>query len=374
MSENNDNIKDKIIDEYVNFIGITQKIKNIHFIKNKKLASKLFDQLFQFIIEDRILYRFNTIKKPPYHGYNEIVDKEEFEIIDNHFNEKKQYMKKKNKIDEVYIKLEQIKKYFIYLVNNKHKIYKDMYTDKNNNIIVIDNYVKYQKIKIQLDHRLRFLLEKAGKEHFLQMILRYVGYGITGQHCSIPTNTYQYLYDAFGIRGEGFASPLNSKLISMDNTAFCSLFEDTDKHFGSLGPFFSDALVNNPNKNWLLNPPYMPNIMMMTYNEIMKAFEKIKRKDFLVIIILPKWEEDEAYIKFKTSKYLVKLLEPEEGEHYMNCNGRVIYMYGMTNSMFFLCRDRSMITDDKIDKLLEVWNTYAEDKLNQSFFVLPEIL
>jgi hypothetical protein len=206
------------------------------------------------------------------------------------------------------------------------------------------------------------------------MILRYAGYGITGQHCAIPTNTYKYLYDAFNIRGEGFASPLNSKLIGMNDTVFCSLFKDTDKHVGSLGPFSYKALIDNPNKNWTVNPPYMPEIMMMAYDTVIKAFENIERKDLLFIALLPKWENDEAYIKFKTSKYLVKLLEPEEGKHYMNCNGRVIYMHGMSNSMFFLCRDENVVTDEKIDKLLEIWNTYTEDKLNQSNFVSPEIV
>lgn len=373
MNDNN-NKNSKLINEYVNFMGITRKLQNIHFIQNKKLASKLFDQLFQFIIEDRILYRYK-IKQPPYNGYNKIEDEEDLKIINENFENKKKYMEKKGDTqNETYIKLEEIKDYFIHLVNNKHELYNNMYNDTNNDIIVSDEYVKYRKIKIILDNRLKFLLKKAGKKNFVRMILRYVGYGITGQHCAIPINTYKYLYDTFNIRGEGFGSPLNSKLIGMKDTVFCTLFKDTDKYVGSLGPFSHKNLVKHQDKNWTINPPYMPNVMLMTYNETMKAFKKIKRNDFLAIILFPKWTNDEAYIKFKNCKYLVKLLEPPEGEHYMNCNGRTVYIGGLVNSMLFLCRDKSVVTDKKIQDLLKIWNTYEEDTENQSFFTDPEIL
>ena len=105
-------MQDKIVDEYVNFMGVFQSINNIGIIAEIKLRQKLFVQLFQHILEDRILYRYK-IKMQPYHGYNKIEDQEEYEMIDTHFRDKKEYMKSKNDINEVYEKLDEIKKYFI---------------------------------------------------------------------------------------------------------------------------------------------------------------------------------------------------------------------------------------------------------------------
>jgi hypothetical protein len=362
---------EKIKDEYINFMGIFQRINNIYFIDDYKLRSKLFIQLFQFILEDRILYRYK-IKKPPYHGYN-TIEEDEYSIIDYYFKDKKEYLERKGHYGEIYEKLDNIKKFFIDTINNKKTLFKNMYSDEDNKISVTDVYVKYRKIKIPLDPRLHFLLSKMGAPKFLRMILRYIGYGITGQHCAIPFNVYEYLHSSFGIKGEGFSSPLNSKLITLPDTVFCTLFKDTDKYAGSQGPFSHKILVKNSDKNWTVNPPYMPILMLVAYKEVMKAFKKIERKDFLVIVLIPKWEEDEAYKKFKTCRYLVKLIEPPEGKHYMNCNGKTVYMNGVVNSMFFLCRDKSVVQSDKIDKMLELWNTYYSDKVNQSNFISPQI-
>jgi hypothetical protein len=362
-------LDEKIIDEYVNFMGVVQKLDNIPFINDHKLRRKLFGQL-QHLIEDRILYRYK-IKSPPYHGYNPIED-DEMGMINDFFTAKKEYMKNKGDINEVYDKIDQMKDFFIDTINNKKKIFANMYTDNNNSIQVTDEFIKYKKVKIPLDDRLRFLLNKMGTKRFVRMILRYVGYGINGQHCSIPTNVYEYMYNAFGVHGEGFSSPLNSKLLELPDTVFCTLFKDTDKYIGSQGPFSHKALVKNSDKNWTVNPPYMTNVMYMVYKEVMKAFKKIKRHDFLVIVLIPKWTDDRAYIKFTKCKYLVKLVEPQEGKHYMNCNGRSVYMNGVINSAFFLCRNSNVVTDDKINKLLELWNINVDSTINQSSFAYPE--
>lgn len=365
-------MNDKIIDEYVNFMGVFNKLNNIYFINDKKIRRDIYKSL-QHLIEDRILYRYK-IKSPPYHGYNIIKDDEEIKIIDDFFDDTKKYLEKKNKKNEMYNKLYDIKKYFIDNVNNKKHLFSDMYSDEDNIIKVTPEYIKYRKVKIILDERLKYLLQKMGEKKFLRMILRYIGYGITGQHCSIPYHVYKYMYDVFNIRGEGFSSPLNSKLLGFKDTIFCTLFKDTDKKMGSVGPFSSKILIKNSDKNWAVNPPYMKNIMYIAYKVIMKVFKKIERNDFLVIYFMPKWIDDKTYNKLKKCKYLVKMIEPDEGKHYMNCNGRLVYMKGVVISTFFLCRDKNIVTEEKINKLLELWNTHIDDDKNQSFFTFPEII
>ena len=76
----------------------------------------------------------------------------------------------------------------------------------------------------------------------------------------------------------------------------------------------------------------------------------------------------------KNSKYLVKLIEPPEGKHYMNCNGKIVHMRGVVNSMFFLSKDKNVVTDEQIEGLLKSWNTYEKDEDNQSEFMYPEFI
>lgn len=377
----------KIEEEYDNYINITKKFENISFLDDEK-RRKIFDDL-QMLLEDRILYRWKH-KKKPYNGYN-IIEDEEYQFINHFFNDHLEYIFNKymkyaisynteqhkdmsrfyNDLMKKFDDIIKIRTYFIDTINNKDKNKEN--SNLSNEIKVSDNYVEYKNIRIKLDTRLKFLLQK-GKKKFMRMILRYLGYGITGQHCALPTNVYKYLYDNFGIRGEGFCSPLNSKLIEMKDTVFCTLFKDTDKYYGSKGPFSSKTLIKNQHVNWTANSPYIPNVMMITYKEIKKAFKKITRNDFLIIVLFPKWENDKAYNKFKNYKYLVKLIEPDVGKHYMNCNGRVTYMKQPINSMFFISKDKNVVSDEKINKLLETWNTYEQDLTNQSFFTKPEFI
>ena len=70
------------------------------------------------------------------------------------------------------------------------------------------------------------------------------------------------LYDKYGARYEGFASPLNSKLMGKPNAHFCSLFKDTDEPFGSIGRFAVKNIINPKNKgNWSVNVPYVLSII-----------------------------------------------------------------------------------------------------------------
>jgi hypothetical protein len=379
----------KILDEYINYL-ITRKMMDYKTEYYSK-RGKLFSSFFQPIIINRI---FETYKKKqaPHYGYKPIEDNE-YKIINNIFLENFIYYMtfirkiyddlsdtdhanindfiQTRIIDNIKVYTD-MKDFFIKCINDKETDYAEIYkNDNDSKIIVNHNFVQYKKIKIPLDNRLRYLLDKSGEKKFLRMILRYSGFGITGHHCSLPTNVYKYLYDEFNIRGEGFSSPLNSKLIQMKDTFFCTLFKDTDKYFGSKGQFSKKILIKNQNVNWLLNPPYMPDVMFMMYKKVMGAFKIIEREDFLVIILIPKWVDDKTYVKLINNKYLIRIVEPDIGKHYMNCNGRVTYMKAPVNSMFFLSKKKDIVSDEKIEKLIKVWNTFEKDVDNQSFFQEP---
>ena len=362
----NESIDIKLInEEYINYVDIVRKFENVPFVE-KKTKSKVF-KILQHLLEDRIMYRY-SINEPPYHGYNKI-DSKEMEIINEFFNNTKQYFENTNKKNDLYYNLDKIKDYFISTINNIDK----SQLSKHHRIEQTYDHVRYGRIIIKLDNRLRLLLKMSNVHIFVRFILRYIGYGITGQHCSIPFDVYKYLYDNLNIKGEGFSSPLNSKLLGLPETVFCTLFEDTDKYFGSLGPFSSDKIIKHSEKNWLLNPPYIESILYYAYEHSLTALDKITRDDFMIIYMMPKWEDSEVYTGFKQSKYLVDCIEPDVGKHYMNCNGNMVHMTGVVNVMFFLSRNKNVINQNQINTIKKIWNQKTLDLNNQSSFSSPEM-
>jgi len=366
-SNDNEILKKKMVEEYINYIHVVLELKNLDYISNYKLKFR-FHEFLQPLLEERILYRY-SINKPPYHGFNPI-EEEEKPLFDAFFKETKKYMEKHEKKNDFYYNLENIKESFYYLVNKKEKLFSDIY-NKNNKVTVTKNSVTYKNLKIHLDERLKFILKKIKKYNFMILIFRYLGYGLSAHHCSLPINVYKYFYDNLNIRGEGFCSPLNSKLLNMKNTIFCTLFKDTDKLLGSKGPFSYKTLLKYSDINWTVNPPYIRSLIDDSIKILLKVVKKTKNKDFLAIVLIPKWEDCIGYNKLLKSKYLVGLLEPKNGEHYMNCNGIINKMDGVINSIFFISKNSKTVTENNINDIKKIWNTYEEDKINQSNFVKP---
>ena len=346
-----------IEEEYQNVL-IYKKLNNIEFI-DKSERRKVY-KLLQHFIENRILYSY-YIKKPPYSGYNTFGDDENFLIIK--FIKDMQEYAQQNNINDKYInQLKEIINYFKELIKNKQS-----YPIKPSHVVLTNEFIIYKEIKVNRDQRINYIIDKIGKDKTMVIILRYLSFDINGQHCSLPFDFYKYLYDEFNVRIECFASPFNSKLLELEGTKFCSLFIDTDKYIGSYGPFSYKVLVKNENLgNVLLNPPYMEDVFTYMYKNIKKALKLITRKDYLMFIVTPKWIDSKTYISLKKSKYLMKYIEPVEGKHYMNCNGKMTYMRGVQNCIFVLSPFKNKVDEKKITTLLQIWNNINEGYQHQS--------
>lgn len=81
----------------------------------------------------------------------------------------------------------------------------------------------------------------------LIMIMRYASILCNARENFCSQEFYRTLYEKYGIKFEGFASPFNAQLPLYEfnnygkviDAQYCSLFEDTDAPFGSLGNFFA---------------------------------------------------------------------------------------------------------------------------------------
>jgi len=165
-----------------------------------------------------------------------------------------------------------------------------------NEIKNMNNIIKYEEFSYDLNilepERINFLLSKPIK-NVLIMLLRYDSCLSAGQQWSCPQYFFNDIYNKYNVRYEGFASPLNTRLIfSGKDTKFCSLFLDTDRIFGSIGNFFTSK--NGTNENWLVNPPFVEKLL-----EEASLTSIEKSKTGTVIFIMPNWTDSNAYKKGK---------------------------------------------------------------------------
>lgn len=260
------------------------------------------------------------------------------------------------------------------IVNNKYELASKVYESDNNIFYLENEYIIYKNYKFKIDERIQHLINKCNVKIVLRMLLRYVGLGIDAMHCSLPYEVYKYFYNTYDVRGEGYSSPLNSKLIEFGDTKICTAFADTDKCFGSIGRFSKEKLIENSGFNWTVNPPYVMSIVQYSFNEICAAIDKIDRDDFLVIYLIPRAKEDDRFYhdRIKQHEYVQKCIEPAVGTHYMNCNGTLVHMVGTVNAMFFMSKNKKY-KDINETELMMIWNDSNNDPTKgQSDFTKPE--
>lgn len=149
--------------------------------------------------------------------------------------------------------------------------------------------------------RSKLLLQVASCEDVVIAAIRYATIISGGQHWGLTQSHADDLYTTFGVRNEGFASPFNSRFAGKKGGKFCSLFPDTDKPFGSLGDFTKVNMLEHAG-GWLINPPFIENMLHMAAKKVIKNLEEAKT-DFQVFFLMPRWKDTGAYELLTGSKY-----------------------------------------------------------------------
>jgi len=174
-------------------------------------------------------------------------------------------------------------------------------------------------------------------QYILLVVIRYEAILAGNQHWNIPYKWYKYINKMYNVKLEGFASPLNSQLLMIDDNAFfCSLFYDTDKYFGSVGSLFELDIKDFYNKNKdlfrnglsvALNPPFIPFLIKKTVDLIETWFTIIPNLRFF--FGLPYWTDFEEIVRIQKNKYLVFEHIFKRGEYYyeQSFNGDIKQIY-----------------------------------------------
>jgi len=272
------NFNRKIEVEYRNYLT---KLKIFDIIDARSKTPKEDKSYIEAFLFQRTGYQ-NYDNTPPFHPYKRVT-KEEFDAMTNLIYSHIPY------IDEI-----------IELINNRSDIPPESDYDKK--IKIDKDYLYIHKLKFPLDDRIRYLLsysKKMLKKHtnykcivslsrklVVRCLLRYSSLGITGNQCSLSSTLYNYLYENLNIRGEGFCSPLNSKLIEKNDTIICSVFKDTDKYFKSSGQFNKNIMLEHTKINWILNPPFLSSTTKLSIKSVQQTLE-LSYDTMTIILVVP---------------------------------------------------------------------------------------
>jgi hypothetical protein len=197
------------------------------------------------------------------------------------------------------------------------------------------------RIKIPMSKQRYDMLQSYDKELLTRMFLRYSTLINNGQQWALPHVQFKHLVEHYGVNHEGFASPLNSGLLSLNtNGKFCSLFKDTDEVFGSIGSFFDQTMYTDPvdiigleklniegeekvkgpvsPKHWVVNPPFIISVMERTTDKILRELDTAfdLNVNVMVVYILPSWTDFDEYIKIQNSKFLKHVQHMGKKNHF----------------------------------------------------------
>merc|ERR1712086_1117370 len=106
-----------------------------------------------------------------------------------------------------------------------------------------------------------------------------------GWHMALAPSVLENLEEDFGVTCELFASPLNCTL-----SRYCSLFDDTDYMFCSLGSFFrfcSGDMVESGG-SFECNPPFEEHLMQRAVSALLDALT-LSDQPLSIVLVIPDW-------------------------------------------------------------------------------------
>lgn len=184
-------------------------------------------------------------------------------------------------------------------------------------LIIGKDFVKYRDYIRKIDpERISLLLRVSGNNEIALglMVMTYACIIPGPQHWNASKEHYKIYYD-HGIRVEGFASPINAQLLSIDETTkYCSLFPNVDKPFGSIGNFFDINFGESGYNKVAVGPPYTEELLVRIADKLIKECENKYPVRFYFTHSL--WSDAPGYIKMKNSKYCIYSEITEKGKHY----------------------------------------------------------
>lgn len=180
--------------------------------------------------------------------------------------------------------------------------------------ILVSQSESKTKISIPITDWIERLFRMPGINIYdiVDMYFRYQSFGDAGQQTSTPTIVARVMSKEFGVKYEGFASPINAQ-----HQNFCSLFAE-DKKFGGMGPFRANTVRDHQDGNWSINPPFTEHYYEYVRNTIEETFSCDIRQDILLFVKISKYDNDDStdwLMGVINNPYLVDFAILENGDY-----------------------------------------------------------
>ncbi len=233
------------------------------------------------------------------------IDKFRQELLDQ--DRKKQYQ---NEINDMVHQI--IQEIGMTVVNQGDSVPQELLEEMRQNPPVCTNkFARFGEYsETDKEQALGRMINVGGPEATLKVLLRYAALGAYSSSWGIPFNAARRLHKNYEVEIEGFASPLNSRLMGLDGV-FCSLFPDVDKPFGSIGSFFKVGQTAKGGA-WMINPPYIEDILLQAAEIVLER--AAKEKDYEAYFMAPVWNDCKAYKMLESSSYLVAFQKSEKSD------------------------------------------------------------
>ena len=132
------------------------------------------------------------------------------------------------------------------------------------------------------------------ENHMFCVLARYSVLEGYGWQAAVAQTVLRALQKDFGVSVECFSSPLNSYLPS-----YCSLFPDTDAHFGSIGSFFD---LDPSEGSFEANPPFVTSLMVQMVAR-MEHLLSAATGPMSFAVVVPAWVEDPHWDLLTSSRF-----------------------------------------------------------------------
>lgn len=207
------------------------------------------------------------------------------------------------------------------------------------------------EFKVIFTERMRYLCNKYGLYITGITYLKYDSILPGAQHWGIPWEVSNLLYK-YNFLNEGFASPINSRLIDLPNGKYCSIFPDTDPD--SLGSFFDVDLIEYDG-NWSINPPMIETIIESSVDKILTNLTLHAGKAYF--ISLANWIDMDSYKRLQYNKNLKKMQILYRGTYYYQNPDKDIIKANF-NSVYFVLTDENHpgFPDEFYEELYKAWS------------------
>jgi len=126
------------------------------------------------------------------------------------------------------------------------------------------------------------------------LLIRYKSLDGYGWQSAIPDSVFELLNKKYNVNTECFAAPLNAYLPN-----YCSVFNDSDRPFGSLGSFFDQKFKEG---YYEANPPFTPELFDVMVSHMNKMLDE-STGPLSFIIFAPAWIDDPHWKLLTTAKY-----------------------------------------------------------------------